>query len=174
MFCSWTAKRFLKRQVRWLVFPSLKIFHSLLWSTQSKVFAKSIKQKWMFFWNSLALSMIQWMLAIWCLVPLLLLNPAWMSRRCRFTYCRSLTWKILSNTHPFASYCKIQALIGKGGKTTRPFTFDLNQISYNYTVEVMNRFKRLDLVDRVTEELWTEVCDNIQESMTKTTVDKGS
>ena len=97
-----------------------------------------------------------------------------MSRRCRFTYCRSLSWKILSNTHPFASYCKIQALIGKGGKTTRPFTFDLNQISYNYTVEVMNRFKRLDLVDRVTEELWTEVCDNIQESMTKTTVDKGS
>ena len=45
------------------------------------------------------------------------------------------------------------------GKTTRPFKYNLNQIPHNYTVEVRNRFKRLDLIDRVPDELWTEVCD---------------
>ena len=45
------------------------------------------------------------------------------------------------------------------GKTTRPFRYDLNQILYDYTVEVRNRFKALDLIDRVPEELWMEVCD---------------
>ena len=44
------------------------------------------------------------------------------------------------------------------GKTTRPSRYDLNQIHYNYTVEVMNRFKGLEMVDKVPEELWTEVC----------------
>ena len=52
----------------------------------------------------------------------------------------------------------------KVGKTTRPFRYDLNQIPYNYTAKVTNRFKGLDLIDRVPEELWTEVCDNIQET----------
>ena len=47
----------------------------------------------------------------------------------------------------------------KVGKTTRPFRYDLNQINYNYTVEVTNRFKGLDLKDRVPQELWTEVHD---------------
>ena len=47
----------------------------------------------------------------------------------------------------------------KVGKTTRPFKYDLNQIPYDYTVEVTNRFKGLDLIDRLPEELWTEVCD---------------
>ena len=47
----------------------------------------------------------------------------------------------------------------KVGKTTRPFRYDLNQISYDYTVEVTNRFKGLDLIDRVPEELWMEVHD---------------
>ena len=47
----------------------------------------------------------------------------------------------------------------KVGKTTRPISYDLNQIPYDYTVEVKNRFKGLDLVDRVPDELWTEVCD---------------
>ena len=47
----------------------------------------------------------------------------------------------------------------KVGKTTRPFRYDLNQIPYDYTVEVTNKFKGLDLIDRVPEELWTEVCD---------------
>ena len=56
----------------------------------------------------------------------------------------------------------------KVGKTTRPFRYDLNQIPYDYTVEVTNRFKRLDLIDRVPEELWTEVCDIVQEAVTKT------
>ena len=46
------------------------------------------------------------------------------------------------------------------GKTTRPFRFDLNQIPYDYTVEVRNRFKGLDLIDRVPEELWMEVCEH--------------
>ena len=56
----------------------------------------------------------------------------------------------------------------KVGKITRPFRYDLNHIPYDYTVEVMNRFKRLDLVDRVPEELWTEVCNIVQEAMIKT------
>ena len=53
------------------------------------------------------------------------------------------------------------------GITTRPFSYDLNQIPYNYTVGVTNRFKGLDLIDRVPEELWTEVCDIIQETGSK-------
>ena len=56
----------------------------------------------------------------------------------------------------------------KVGKTTRPFGYDLNQIPYDYTVEVTNRFKGLDLIDRVPEELWTEVCDIVQEAVIKT------
>ena len=54
------------------------------------------------------------------------------------------------------------------GKTTRPFRYDLNQIPYNYTVEVRNRFKGLDLIDRVPEELWMEVRDIVQETGIKT------
>ena len=55
----------------------------------------------------------------------------------------------------------------KVGKTTRPFRYDLYQIPYSYTVEVTNRFKRLDLIDRVPEELWLEVCDVVQEAVIK-------
>ena len=54
------------------------------------------------------------------------------------------------------------------GKTTRPFRHDLNQIPYDYTVEVRNRFKGLDLIDRVPDELWMEVCDIVQETGIKT------
>ena len=54
------------------------------------------------------------------------------------------------------------------GKTSRPFRYDLNQIPYNYTVEVRNRFKGLDLIDRVPEELWTDVHDIVQETGIKT------
>ena len=54
------------------------------------------------------------------------------------------------------------------GETTRPFRYDLNQIPYDYTVEVRNRFKGLDLIDRVPEELWNEVHDIIQETGIKT------
>ena len=56
-------------------------------------------------------------------------------------------------------------------KTTRPFRYDLNQISYDYTVEVRNRFKGLDLIDSVPDELWTEVRDIVQETGIKT-IDK--
>ena len=52
----------------------------------------------------------------------------------------------------------------KVGKTTRPFRYDLNQILYDYTVEVTNRFKGLDLIDRVPEELWIAVRDIVQEA----------
>ena len=54
------------------------------------------------------------------------------------------------------------------GKTTRPFRYDLNQIPCNYTVEVRSRFKGLDLIDRVPDELWTEVHDIVQEAVIKT------
>ena len=56
----------------------------------------------------------------------------------------------------------------KVGKTTRPFRYDLNQIPYDYTAEVTNRFKGLDLIDRVPEELWAEVCDIVQQAGIKT------
>ena len=56
----------------------------------------------------------------------------------------------------------------KVGKTTRPFRYDLNQIPYDYTVEVRNRFKGLDLIDRVPDEQWNEVHDIVQETGIKT------
>ena len=56
----------------------------------------------------------------------------------------------------------------KVGKTTRPFRYDLNRIPYDYTVEVRNRFKGLDLIDRVPDELWNEVRDIVQETGIKT------
>ena len=56
----------------------------------------------------------------------------------------------------------------KVGKTTTPFRYDLNKIPYDYTVEVRNRFKGLDLIDRVPDELWTEVHDIVQETGIKT------
>ena len=63
---------------------------------------------------------------------------------------------------------KFGLTLKKVGKSTRPFRYDLNQISDDYTVEVMNGFKGLDLVDRVPKELWTGVCDIVQEVVTKT------
>ena len=60
----------------------------------------------------------------------------------------------------------------KVGKTTRPFRYDLNQIPYDYTVEVTNRFKGLDLIDRVPEELWKEVHELVQEIGIKTIPNK--
>ena len=63
-------------------------------------------------------------------------------------------------------------LLKKVGKTTGPFRYDLNQIPYDYTVEVTNRFKGLDLIDRVSEELWMEVCDSVQETKIKTITKK--
>ena len=63
---------------------------------------------------------------------------------------------------------KFRLKLKKVGKTTRPFGYDLNQIPYGYTVEVTNRIKGLDLIDRMPEELWTEVCDIVQEAVIKT------
>ena len=59
---------------------------------------------------------------------------------------------------------KFRLKLKKVGKTTRPFRYDLNQISYNYTVEVRNRFKGLDLTDTVPDEVWTELHDPVQET----------
>ena len=63
---------------------------------------------------------------------------------------------------------KFRLKLNKAGKMTRPFRSDLNQIPYSYTVEVTNRFKELDLIDRVPEELWTEVCNIVQEAVIET------
>ena len=62
----------------------------------------------------------------------------------------------------------VRLKLKKVGKATSPFTYDLNQILYEYTVEVINIFKGLDLIDRVPEELWMEVCNIVQEAGIKT------
>ena len=63
---------------------------------------------------------------------------------------------------------KFRLKLKKVGKTTRQFRYELNQIPYDYTVEVTNRFKGLNLVDRVPEELWMEIHNIVQEAVTKT------
>ena len=63
---------------------------------------------------------------------------------------------------------KFRLKLKKVGKTTRPFRYDLNQIPYDYAVEVRNRFKGPNLIDRVPDELWNEVCDIVQETWIKT------
>ena len=63
---------------------------------------------------------------------------------------------------------KFRPKLKKVGKTTRPSRYDLNQIPYDYTVKVTNRFKGLDLIDRVPEELWMEVHDIVQKARIKT------
>ena len=63
---------------------------------------------------------------------------------------------------------KFRLKLKKVGKTARPFRYGLNQIHNDYTVEVRNRFKGLDLIDRVPDKLWTEVCDIVQEIGIKT------
>ena len=63
---------------------------------------------------------------------------------------------------------KFRLKLKKIGKTTRPFRHDLNQIPYDYAVEVRNRFKGLDLIDRVPDDIWTEVHDIVQETGMKT------
>ena len=67
---------------------------------------------------------------------------------------------------------KFRLKLKKVQKTTRPFRYDLNQIPYDYTVEVRNRFKGLDLIDRLPEELWMEVHDIVQETGSKTILKK--
>ena len=67
---------------------------------------------------------------------------------------------------------KFRLKLKKAGNTTRPFMRDLNQIPYDFTVEVRNRFKRLNLTNRVPDELWTEVCDTVQGAVIKTIPNK--
>ena len=67
---------------------------------------------------------------------------------------------------------KCRLKLKKGGKTTRPFRYDLNHIPYDYTVEMKNRFKELDLIDKMPDELWTEVCDIVQDTGIKTILRK--
>ena len=67
---------------------------------------------------------------------------------------------------------KFRLKLQKVEKTSRPFRYDLNQIPYDYTVEVRNRFKGLDLIDRVSDELWMEVHDIVQETGIKTILKK--
>ena len=74
----------------------------------------------------------------------------------RILQARILEWVAISFSR------EIGLKLKKVGKTTRPLKYDLNQIHYDYTVEVTNRFRGLDLIDRVPEELWTEVCDRRQ------------
>ena len=71
-------------------------------------------------------------------------------------------------TPEFKNLIKLGSVVKKVGKTTRSCRYDLNQIPQDYTMEVMNRFKGLDLVDRMPEELWTEVHNIVQEAVTKT------
>ena len=79
-----------------------------------------------------------------------------------FSYSRWIRLRIL------LFITKFRLNLMKVEKTTRPFRYDLNQIPYDYTVEVRNRFKGLDLTDRVLEELWMEVRDIVQETGIKT------
>ena len=69
---------------------------------------------------------------------------------------------------PELHIAKFRLKLKKVGKTTRPFKYDLKQIPYDYTVEVRTRFKGLDLIERMPDELWMEVCDIVQETGSKT------
>ena len=83
-------------------------------------------------------------------------------------YLASLIWESY-HLNLIILIAKFKLKLKKVGKTTRPFTYDLNQIPYDYTVEVRNRFKGLDLIDRVPDALWTEIHDTVQETRIKTT-----
>ena len=84
-----------------------------------------------------------------------------------YTVCKNKTgcWLWLRSWTP---YCQFRLKLKKVGKTTRPLRYHLNQIPYNYTLEVGNRFKGLDLIVRVSDELWMEVRDIVQETGIKT------
>ena len=88
-----------------------------------------------------------------------------------YTVSKNKTWSWLW-LRSWIHIVKFSLKFKKVGKTTRPFKYDLNQIPYYYTVEVMNRFKGLDLVDRVPEKLWMEVCKTVQEAVTKSMLNK--
>ena len=80
-----------------------------------------------------------------------------------YTVSQNKTRSYCGSDHEFL-IAKFRLILKKVGKTTRPFKYDLNQIPYDYRVEVRNRFKGLDLIDRVSDELWMEVRDIVQET----------
>ena len=80
-----------------------------------------------------------------------------------YTVNRNQTGAVHASYHELL-IAKFKLKLKKVGKTTRPFRYDLNQIPYDYAVEVRNRFKGLDLIDRVPDELWNEVRDIVQET----------
>ena len=77
---------------------------------------------------------------------------------------QKLDWDLTVAQIMNSSIVKFRQILKKVGKTTRPFRYDLNEIPYDYTVEVRNRFKGLDLRDRVSDEIWMEVCDIVPET----------
>ena len=89
-----------------------------------------------------------------------------------YTVSKNETWNYGPNGELLIAKFRLKLKIVR--KTTRLFRYGLNQISYDYTVEMRNRFKGLDLVDRVPEELWTEVHNIIQEAVIKTIPRKGN
>ena len=84
-----------------------------------------------------------------------------------YTVSKNKTGNYCGSDHELL-FAKFRLKLKKVGKTTRPFRCDLNQIPYNYTVGVTNRFNGLDMIDRVPEELWTEVCHIVQKKVIKT------
>ena len=83
-------------------------------------------------------------------------------------YCQQKQGQGLTGSDHELLNTKFRLKLKKVGKTSRPFRYDLNQIPYGYTVEVRNRFKGLDLIDKVPDELWMEVRDIVQETGIKT------
>ena len=88
-------------------------------------------------------------------------------RRRRSIQSAKQDWELTGSHHELL-IAKFKLKLKKVGKTRRPFKYDLNQILYYYTLEVTNRFKGLDLINRVPDELWMEVCDIVQETGIKT------
>ena len=88
-----------------------------------------------------------------------------MKKLCNSQQRQERPWAVCGSDHEL-HIAKFNLKLKKAGKTTRPFRYDLNQILYDNTVEVMNRFKRLDLVDRVPKELWLEVRNVGEEAVT--------
>ena len=84
-----------------------------------------------------------------------------------YTVSKNKTRSCCGSAHELL-IAKFRLKLKKVGKTARPFRYDLNQIPYDYTVEVRNRFKGLELIDRLPDELWMEVCDIVQETVIKT------
>ena len=84
-----------------------------------------------------------------------------------YTVNKSKTRSECASDHELLA-TKFRLKLKKVGKMIRPFKYDLNQIPNDYTAEVRNRFKGLDLIDRVPDELWAEVCNIVQETGTKT------